>query len=319
MKLNEHPNLLLLASLIPCITAFSLAPIVATAEETGGNCLSVPVIWVEGSKSLPGTFGTPTFGGAYWTDELDVKWYLQQDPSNLWQAESFTWEEADPPVIDEIDWGDNLEAKEWTTHSIVRVETTLYEYVASPMLAFTMTWISGQGIDEMWGTNTDTFDNYSPTVYTPAAQLTIQKLLPDATDLTWSGNRWTGDVDIFILPLEYSAEINVKGKIIYGYNWSVRNDGDGEGVYRITMHFSNSPIDFVDGTTKITLSEETVVLPTAGDDGGEPVGGTAQIDFTNDLTYIDVAIVQGGGSGNGGGGNGNKGDGGGGGPKGPRR
>ena len=33
----------------------------------------------------------------------------------------------------------------------------------------------------------------------------------------------------------YSAEINVKGKVIYGYTWKVRTLNQGTGYYRLTL------------------------------------------------------------------------------------
>ena len=41
----------------------------------------------------------------------------------------------------------------------------------------------------------------------------------------------------------YSAEINVKGKVIYGYNWNTRVLSDGPGYYRITFSMDGNGND----------------------------------------------------------------------------
>jgi hypothetical protein len=106
----------------------------------------------------------------------------------------------------------------------------------------------------------------------------------------------------------YSAEINVKGKIMYGYTWSVRDLHDnsggtqaGEGYYRVTFSLDETcgdvtrNTDFVDPDTQIFLpieEEEAVTLLAESDDsdGGDTGGGVAVIDYDNDLTYIDLNI-----------------------------
>ena len=40
-------------------------------------------------------------------------------------------------------------------------------------------------------------------------------------------------------PGYYSAEINVKGKVIYGMLWDLKKAGDGPGTYRITFSFDS--------------------------------------------------------------------------------
>ena len=80
-------------------------------------------------------------------------------------------------------------------------------------------------------------------------------------------------------PVITMPEINVKGKIIYGYTWKVRNLNEGDGYYRLTFSFDNDghvPLNtFFDSNTKILVAEEVVeekvdVLAEAeeGDRGG---------------------------------------------------
>lgn len=313
-------------------------PVSAEAEaEAAGNNLSFPVIWSDGyAKALRGTFGAPMFTGEYFTDELGVNWYLQQDLLNAWQAESFELTPGVDPMlaVHYIDWGDNLEAKDWTTNSVVRVETVLYQDVAG-MEAFTMQQLWGQGVDEMWGTNTAIYDSTQATVYSHCARMTIQKLTvpretPPAVSWNPATGQWDGQAETpdFIGgvweagdgPGYYSAEINIPGKVIYGYNWRVKklHPANTAGDYRLTFSLSQDCgmlNTLFDGDTEVLVSEEEEVTTESedGDEGGDTGGGVGMVDPANNLTYIDVRIVEATGSGGGGGGGGGNGPGGGGG------
>lgn len=306
-------------------------------ETTPGNNLSLPVIWSDGvTKALRGTFGAPVFDGESFTDEL-YTWYLQQDAYNEWQAQSADWS-GTPVYVNWIDWGDNLEAKDWYSTSVVRVETVLYQDLDTAMTGFTMSHLWGEGTSEMWGTNTGTYDSFQATVYSGCARLTIQKLSKDPADpefyVSWDPytGEWVGDVGSALLnsavweavegstsPLYYSAEVNIPGKVIYGYNWNLRKTGDGAGVYRLTFSLDgiegHCPVPlntYFDANTQIMPSIEltTLAWPPKGPQIGptvaeaDPGGGVAVIDVDNNLTYIDVTILarsgKGGTSGKGG-------------------
>lgn len=220
-----------------------------------------------------------------------------------------------------------------------------------PMLEYEMRHTSGWGIDEAHGLAALPADPLvaptallgvgdQATVYTYCARLTIQKLLVDRddarlADLEWvPGEGWTepeGYPDDLINPHlfngsvheggdgpgYYSAEVNVKGKIIFGYTWNVRNLNEGAGHYRITFSLDEvcgtAPLNtfFVDGVT--TIMEPEVEVPeepeaaspgdaTTADEGGDTGGGTGVLDFINNLTYMDIAILERSGGGGGGGG-----------------
>ncbi|HEX6230815.1 MAG TPA: hypothetical protein VF029_03810, partial [Actinomycetota bacterium] len=133
-----------------------------------------------------------------------------------------------------------------------------------PMLEYGMRHTSGWGIDEVHGLEASLEGvpvpvvNTQATVYSACARLTIQKLAvsrvePELAILDWvAGTGWTepeGYPDdlvkepIFNKPVwesgdgpgYYAAEINVKGRIIYGYTWSLPKLNDGAGDYRITF------------------------------------------------------------------------------------
>jgi hypothetical protein len=188
-----------------------------------------------------------------------AKAYIQKDPLNTWQADSDDWSGA-PVNVDWIDWGDNLESVDWYTRSQVRTEVVLFQDNPNegPWLEYEMRHTDGWGINEVHGLAADltTGDPQlgpgdQATVYSPCARLTIQKLLVERDDVDLENLVWVWDPEvgepywtesetyegdplindpIFNMavheaqdgPGYYNAEINVKGRIIYGYTWSVR-------------------------------------------------------------------------------------------------
>jgi len=252
-------------------------------------------------------------------------------------------------VVDSIDWGDNLESVDWYTRSQVRTEVVLFQTLAVPQLEYQMRHTSGWGIDEVHGLATDLTNvpmlgpGDRATVYTHCARMTIQKLLVDRTDplvgdLVWVPEiGWTEPAEdplnpgfpypddvvnpaIFNKPVYeggdgpgyYSAEINVKGRIIFGYTWNVRqlndavvNGGEAAGDYRITFSLdqicgtATLNTFFVDGVTGIMVpaeEEEVVITPAEGDENNNDTGGAVGVlDFANNLTYMDVRILARGG------------------------
>lgn len=270
-----------------------------------------------------------------------VKAYLQKDPLNTWQAGSADWS-ASPVNVHWIDWGDNLESVDWYTRSQVRAEVVLFQDLVTPMTEYEMRHTSGWGIDEVHGMATDlaTTPILGPgtraTVYSPCARLTIQKLLVERGDAALADLLWEAGVgwvepegyedDLVNAPLfnmavheaadgpgYYNAEINVKGRIIYGYTWNVRRLNEGAGDYRLTFSFDQTcgaeqlNTFFVDGTTEIMVPLEEELLVAAAEEGEEPGGGgTSGLSFTDNLTYMDISIHERGG---GGGGSGKKGGG----------
>jgi hypothetical protein len=267
------------------------------------------------------------------------KAYVQKDRLNVWQADNFNAE--GPLNVDLIDWGDNLESVDWTTRSQVRTEVVLYENLLEPVREYAMRHVDSWGIDEVHGAQATLGDEeiFGPgtqaTVYSHNARLTIQKLHVDNLDqihgkLRWvhkegwkeidPGNDLVNDDPLFNMavyeasdgPGYYNAEINVKGKVIYGYTWNVRTLNEGAGYYRITFSFDNdSPVDlntFFDGSTEIIVPLEEEEIEFVTKEEGSGGGATGVIDVENNLTYMDINIIEkskgsggGQGSGNGGG------------------
>ncbi|HSO89124.1 MAG TPA: hypothetical protein VLQ91_21405 [Draconibacterium sp.] len=283
-----------------------------------------------------------------------AKAFLQKDAKNIWQAGTLDWptEFVGVPLnVNWIDWGDNLESVDWYTRSQVRTEMVLFQDLAAAMLEYEMRHTSGWGIDEVHGLATGLEETPVPllgtgfkaTVYSHCARLTIQKLLVKRDDERLSNLQWVpgegwiepGEYPYDLInphifngsvhqggdgPGYYSAEINVKGRIIYGYTWNVRTLNDDTpvppsniptpaGDYRITFSFDDNVVGvplntfFIEGTKIVVPLEEVVaaeVIEAEADDTGDEGGGTAVLDHAHNLTYIDVRILERGGGGGGG-------------------
>lgn len=255
------------------------------------------------------------------------KAYIQKDENNLWQAYNDPIPNGETLKISWLDWGDNLESLDWSINSQVRTEVVLLQDIIDPVTQFSMRHVDSWGSDEVHGLQT-TLDNeviYGPgtqaTIYSPNARLTIQKLNVQSLEeldgkLVWEPiSGWTeinatdNLVNTPILnnaiyeagdgPSSFSAEINVKGKIIYGFTWDLKSMNEGSGYYRITFSFDAGSGGFgtavFDETTQIIVPEEEPTEPeepiviSSEDTGG---GGTGIIDPSNNLTYMDVHIVE---------------------------
>ncbi len=269
-----------------------------------------------------------------------VKAYVQKDEFNVWQAGAINGPSGGV-YVDQIDWGDNLESVDWYTRSQVRTEVVLYKNVSPSMLEYQMRHIKGWGTDEVHGLAVKgpqalEGSGLQATVYSPCARLTIQRLRVDRDDpqvgaLVWDpiNKYWTepsgSTADLINAPLfnlaawqsqdgpgYYNAEINVKGKVIYGYTWNVRRLNEGAGDYRITFSLSTDfggPANktFLDNAQIIGSAEGVVVVTSEPGGGGVPV-----LRKDLNLTYIDIRIAErsGGGGPGGGGPGGNGGNGG---------
>ncbi len=280
------------------------------------------------------------------------KAWVQKDANNFWEAYNKT--ALNQVDVDFIDWGDNLESIDWSIKSRVRTELVIYENVVDqgesvPVLQYPMRHVSGWGTDEVHGLQTLDGAVYDPTindptstfgmqatVYSERTRMTIQKLNVDRDDprlssLTWEDSKWVdhGGDEVLLInepilnqslaeaadgPGYFNAEVNVKGKIIYGYTWDVKQLNEGTGSYRITYSFdgdiSTGLNTFITNSTTIIVAEEEEDegdVHTTEEDAEAGRGGVGMLDFVNNLTYMDIEIVgktTGGGGGNSGGGNG---------------
>ena len=217
---------------------------------------------------------------------------------------------------------------------------------------YPMRHVSGWGSNEVHGLQTfneagDPAPVYSEapgdmaTVYSHHARFTIQKLNVNNLDdldgkLQWVAKEgWIGTpsneglINPYLFnmavyeaddgPGFYNAEINVKGKVIYGYTWNVKNLNEGEGYYRLTFSldadndgrttlntFFGASTDWIENLAAAKTSFKSDGETESEEEGG----GVKEIDVDNQLTYMDIYITskRGGGKGGNGGNTGNGGD-----------
>ena len=293
-------------------------------EEGVGNKLSYPVIWADETLALPGAMGSftinPTTVASGYPSPDDTTTTCQAapqtDPANLWQADNIA---EGGNQVTQLDWGDNIEAKDWTVGPMVRVETALFDdSLAAPMTQYEMCWISGSGTTELWGAKVTQDDSqgsdYVPVtaqgttamVYTNGARMTIQRIAPGA-QLQWDRDQhqWIGDgaSDPIVNaaaweavedgPGGYGAELNIQGKLVYGYNWRTSNLPPGE--YRLTFSLDDAGVDYPGSGT--TLEFASILQSVEGEtvEGGveaqaEPAGNTPVVLGAENLSYIDVGL-----------------------------
>lgn len=291
-------------------------------DESGfGNNLSFPVLFADGiglsGQTIDGTVDPwldvntgmrPTTSDVVdpfpYFNEEDVLpelpgWYPQKT-SSTWQAD-WALGPADPeePVNVRAAWGDNLSSVTYSTSSVIRVETLLYQALDplvedQQMNAYEMQLLSGAGPTELQGTNTETYFATTRRVYTPHARLTIEKLLGPGGDVDESV---AAEFDKAIYeaygtdgPGGYGAEINVGGSLVYGYVWMLRTSALTEaqkvGWWRLT--FSLDPVAEVGGAD----IQRRVVIDDVDGASGED-GHIQLIDETS--VSIELQIVTKGG------------------------
>jgi len=268
--------------------------------------------------------------------------FQQQDSNSDWQAESADWSDAPVYVtwidwgdnLESVDWYTRSKVRVEMV-LIQNLDDSKLQYGMRHLegwgidelwgLATEVVWDpdgDGDFDDAEYGKVPEVLDGYQATVYSSCARLTIQKLSKPRDDTTlslnWNPNagEWDGDVtdgdDPALLNKVvwesgdghgyYSAEINVKGKVIYGYTWDVKNLNDKTGVpltatgdYRITFSLDgvNCPValnTFFDAARILVPAEEVTAVAEEGEDPGG--GAVGVIDVTNNLTYIDVRILE---------------------------
>lgn len=316
---------------IVAVAAFSVALVSQTGAlavkgggghtEVIGNNLSFPVIWGDSTGpglSLPGTELEADLT-VPWTEPTveqcpdDMYPYAQKKLGNVWQAENEL--AVGPLYVDEIDWGDSLESVDMKIGRPVRVELSLYKTdLATPMTGFDMVMLANpsskdeeQGVCASDLDSTDlvvtgdettiaSYDSYEATVFSPTAGLIIQQVA--GVNLTWDAavDKWVaGDEDSTAgdpISLVFSGELNVGGKVIYGLSqggWKPT----ATGTYRITFFFPTDETQqtwFDSGTViRASVAEEVSIQEEV------EAGGVAVVDPANNLTYIDITVVGGGG------------------------
>ncbi len=232
---------------------------VAGEVTTVGNNLSYPVVFTEGI-GLTGLAVTtdpgvrPTAEENILVDQLPFwyagnvadyndTYYLQQG-ANTWQAEWLDGTTAGMQQA-EVAWGDNLTGVEFNTHQNIRIEVVLNDFGGRQLSGFNMTALYGTGEAEMQGTD-GTTALFTPTLYSVMPRIIIEKL--DDTTREPVLKVFEGTIyDAFggDGPGSFTAEVNVAGKLIYGYNLMIQNltfpgDLHKYGWWRVTFQLDET-------------------------------------------------------------------------------
>ena len=270
-------------------------------------------------------------------------WWLQQRAANKWQAFNPLATQPVPVTGvdwgDDLESRDNFNTRSIIRTEVVLLKNVVFdpttEFAPADFLAFQMSGAvpgTENSPVEMQGTNYGGADNpdgtqtlidptlvrpgFQATIYSACARLIIQKIVGDPASLQWSptDGYWgpvssvntpvfNGAVYADALPDSYSAEINVGGSVIYGYNWNLRKVGEGAGLYRLTYVLDGGPdvggpcatdlgTYFTDGqsgapaTEVVNIATNPVAIPAIVPEGDPTLNG----DLGGGLSYIDVVI-----------------------------
>jgi len=213
--------------------------------------------------------------------------YYQQQTVSTWQADWVNGVAADPNAVQQVtaNWGDNLASVTFSANSVIRVETVLYQELPETLTGYTMALLYGAQVTEMQGTDATTYESTRRNVYAVNARLTIDKLDGPGGNVVFThfdkavwenyGNDGPGG---------YSAEINVGGSLVFGYNWMLNQDTvpDGQtktGWWRLTFSLDDSATI---GTA--TVANHTLITAL------DPSDATAALDASGLFTSIELEV-----------------------------
>ena len=300
-----------------------------TTDEGLGNNLSVPVVFSEGIgiTGLSVTAGgAPNYGNTglrpvqsenlvvdglpyfYIANVSDCTWpdgtkaYCQKG-LNAWQAQ---WLDGSTALQHaSATWGDNIINQSLKTSSPIRVEVSLNDLTSGTLRGFNMQVVSGSGSTEVQGTNGVTAA-MTPTIYSVVPHLIVSKL--DA-----SGGNTVGDplVDKRVIDAlgaeessgNFAAEVNVGGRIVFGYNLRVSE----AGWYRVAFVLDGSVSNGLVSANRNVVMDAVTNTVTEEESGGSGGSGTGtkpvpQLAPDGSRTWVDIYVAAGSGSGTGGGG-----------------
>jgi hypothetical protein len=270
--------------------------------------------------------------------------YFQKQAEVKWNAETEVELAPSRPTVKYLEWGDNLESTTWSTSSVIRVETQPFAVRTNDLTGFYMWHVSGHGPTEQWGARVTetglaprTYEAPFTIIHTALARLNIAKLSPASGACPASGSGggpptlaldWNPDMHRWVSIGEdpspcllrdtvYTAELNVGGKWVYGYNWSTRRDVlegcdvhfEKGGWWRLTFYTNDDRVFFdpadpvftpyASPTLPPVVDPAPTLFPLSESETGEPLYAPV-VDYEHNLTYIDICLsdkTQGGGGG----------------------
>lgn len=283
-------------------------------EDEGGygNNLSVPTIFAEGRgltgdltatstglRPLPGETIAPFFDPTATFIKDGITYYPQQTTST-WVAGWRDGLASGETVV--VNWSDNLVKQKWTPRSVIRVETILYQNGPDSMTAYLMALLYGSGVTEMWGARgaTYTYSSLYRTVFSTNAALRIEKIAAPGVSTMAKPVTPTLPFESAVYqsfgadgPGAYSAEVNVSGNLIYGFNWMLGQwnipDSEKLGWWRITFKILPTVNYNLDGAVQVV--NRNVYLGSL--DPADTVSGVLfpPVLRNNSESYIDIEIV----------------------------
>ena len=278
-------------------------------DEGLGNNLGTPAVFAEGygvsglltsvdpgiRPALTETNPTLPYFDSSAVYMLDGTAYYPQQTASTWRAQIADGAPEGEPVI--VNWSDNLLNTRWTSRSVIRVETVMYQNLATPMTGYTMQYLQGEGTSELWGADTTTYDSVYRTVFSAGARLKIEKITgPNGTVIpdTQSVNLGTAEGFGKDGPGYYGAEINVSGNLIFGYNWTLQQwagtEAEKAGWYRLTFSIDPSvaySIASEEGTTASYAYDSKVTFA-----GLDPSDTAAEALFKAKLPDTMTSVVE---------------------------
>jgi hypothetical protein len=172
---------------------------------------------------------------------FDAFW---QKSANVWQAE---WDaRLGPPTPAIVDWGDNFRSVSYSSTSVIRVEHTLYANDGTIMQGYphdvTINPSSSSELQAIFDDGQQTVTvPMTPTVFSDRARLRIDKLSgPGGTVTHTLLDKAVYESFGIDGPGGYGAELNVGGKVVFGYVWDMKKvvmppGVSKEGWWRITF------------------------------------------------------------------------------------
>lgn len=252
-------------------------------EESLGNNLSVPTIFVGGVPSVPmiraatlapagDTYGpmgpqSPAYPG-YWLQKTEAEW------RSMYRV-------AEPGVTVPVtaNWSDNLTKHQWAARQPIRVEMVLYD-PDEVMTGFVITNLTPLEADRnaTYGIDGTTFTTPAAgtegTVYTrvyvPGARLSIVRS------------------DGYVVCQDHlmTAEINSGGAVTYGFNWGTKGAMPLPGEYRITFTLPAGGDAQITALDPLDLNPVVAVLSEEGEGVlYEPVLDSAH------QTHLDITVT----------------------------
>jgi Putative peptidoglycan binding domain len=268
---------------------------------TATNNLSFPTIAADGFVITPIT--SPSFSVVYSgpyvnlsAEELNAlngyDWYAQKTTGNVWQANFLSNPVGTPVNVFGIDWGDNVESVSPVTGKSYRLEITLYNKPATPMLGYKMSLLAyPSSINEAQGTNKETYTSSFATIVSSKPNLIIQYLgdTGSTQNVEWNGSAWTKDGNLLPMTnISFGPELNVGGKYVYGASKGGWTPVEA-GVYRITVSLPGSDISLKNAIIGNIADWSTTTVST---EATETRASTPIIDAVNNISYVDVTVLS---------------------------